>query len=83
MIKIGKELIHYLGVSDTKPYRLLNVKRGYWKTIPTNHYDRDTIYKLQVTVNYGYDGLIPKYAVAGKNCRVLCRCLLQQWFRLL
>jgi hypothetical protein len=30
MIKIGKELIHYLGVSTTAPYRLLNVKRGYW-----------------------------------------------------
>ena len=66
MIKIGKELIHYLGVSGTKPYRLLNVKRGYWKTTPTKHYDRDTIYKLQVTVNYGYDGLIPNMQLQEK-----------------
>lgn len=59
MVKIGKELIHYLGVSETAPYRLLNVKRGYWNTKPTNHNINDTIYKLQVTINYGYDGLIP------------------------
>lgn len=66
MIKIGKELIYYLGVSKDKPYRLLNVKRGYWKTIPSNHATKDTIYKLQVTVNYGYDGLIPNMQLQDK-----------------
>ncbi|ETZ24820.1 hypothetical protein [Pedobacter sp. V48] len=66
MIKIGKELIHYIGVSKDKPYRLLNVKRGYWKTTPSNHANRDTIYKLQVTVNYGYDGLIPNMQLQDK-----------------
>lgn len=59
MVKIGKELIHYLGVSNNPPYRLLNVERGYWKTTPSNHNTGDTIYKLQVTINYGYDGVIP------------------------
>ncbi|MCD2421849.1 hypothetical protein LQ567_03690 [Niabella pedocola] len=59
MIKIGKELIHYMGVSDKPPYRLLHVKRGYWKTTPAAHPAGDTLYKLQVTVNYGYDGVIP------------------------
>jgi len=59
MVKIGKELIHYLGVSDAPPYRLLNVQRGYWKTTPSIHQSGDTVYKLQVTVNYGYDGVIP------------------------
>ena len=59
MVKIGKELIYYLGVSETKPYRLLKVKRGYWGTKPLSHAANDTIYKLQVTLNYGYDGLIP------------------------
>jgi hypothetical protein len=59
MIKIGKELIYYMGVSKEAPYRLLNVKRGYWKTAEASHAAGDTIYKLQVTVNYGYDGLIP------------------------
>jgi hypothetical protein len=66
MIKIGKELIHYLGVSDQKPYRLLNVKRGYWKTTPTAHQVKDTVYKLQVTINYGYDGLIPNMQLQDK-----------------
>jgi hypothetical protein len=59
MVKIGKELIHYLGVSTDPPYTLLNVTRGYWKTKPAEHSHGDTIYKLQVTLNYGYEGLIP------------------------
>lgn len=59
MIKIGKELIHYMGVSEKPPYSLQNVKRGYWKTVSAPHQAGDTIYKLQVTINYGYDGLIP------------------------
>lgn len=59
MIKIGKELIHYMDVSKEAPHRLLNVKRGYWNTNVANHAAGDTIYKLQVTVNYGYDGLVP------------------------
>lgn len=59
MIKIGKELIHYKGVSAQPPYRLLRVKRGYWNTTPSSHQESSAIYKLQVTINYGYDGLIP------------------------
>ena len=66
MVKIGKELIHYLGVSDKAPYRLLNVKRGYWDTKPTTHRALDTLYKLQVTINYGYDGLIPNMQLQDK-----------------
>ncbi len=66
MVKIGKELIHYLGVSAKAPYRLLNVKRGYWKTTPGIHTAGDTIYKLQVTINYGYDGLIPNMQLQDK-----------------
>jgi hypothetical protein len=66
IIKIGKELIYYLGVSDTAPYRLLNIKRGYWNTIPANHQANDTLYKLQVTINYGYDGLIPSIQLQDK-----------------
>ena len=66
MIKIGKELIHYLGVSAEKPYRLLNVKRGYWNTTPSNHVSGDTMYKLQVTINYGYEGIIPNMQLQDK-----------------
>lgn len=69
MIKIGKELIHYIGVSDKPPYRLLHVKRGYWKTAPIAHTADDTIYKLQVTVNYGYDGVIPNMQLQDEIAR--------------
>lgn len=70
MIKIGKELIHYLGVSDKAPYRLLNVKRGYWGTTPAAHEAGDTIYKLQVTVEYGYDGIVPNMALQDEIAKV-------------
>ncbi|MDQ6480663.1 hypothetical protein [Dyadobacter sp. LHD-138] len=66
IIKIGKELIHYMGVSDKAPYRLLNIKRGYWNTHAANHSAGDTLYKLQVTINYGYDGLIPNMQLQDK-----------------
>ncbi|TQO37997.1 hypothetical protein GQ41_2628 [Arenibacter algicola] len=66
MVKIGKELIHYLGISEVEPYRLLNVERGYWGTTPTEHSTNDTICKLQVTINYGYDGLIPNMKLQDK-----------------
>ncbi|MBN2661989.1 MAG: hypothetical protein JXR54_12030 [Tannerellaceae bacterium] len=66
IVKIGKELIHYLGVTNSKPYRLKNVTRGYWGTKPIAHSMNDTIYKLQVTINYGYDGLIPNLALQDK-----------------
>lgn len=77
MVKIGKELIHYLGVSTTKPYRLLNVTRGYWNTVPTVHAKGDAVDKMQVTVAWSYEGLVPNlelqdevarhYADLGKN----------------
>ena len=59
MVKIGKELIHYLGVSKEKPYRLLNVTRGYWNTTPTEHKKGSYVDKMQVTVGWAYQGLVP------------------------
>lgn len=66
MVKIGKELIHYLGVTDTKPYRLKNVTRGYWGTKAEAYPANDTVYKLQVTINYGYEGIIPNMALQDR-----------------
>lgn len=66
IIKIGKELIHYLGVSETAPYTLQNVTRGYWGTKPASHEANESVYKLQVTIDYGYDGLIPDLALQDK-----------------
>ncbi|MES2775076.1 MAG: hypothetical protein V4722_12885 [Bacteroidota bacterium] len=58
-IKIGGEIIYYKGISPTPPYVLQNVVRGHWGTTATNHTAGDTIYKLQVTIGFGYDGIIP------------------------
>jgi len=66
MIKIGDELIHYLGVSEKPPYTLQNVTRGYWNTSAANHKKGDSIYKLQVTIVYGYEGLIPNIYLQDK-----------------
>lgn len=66
MIKIGKELIHYLGVSKTKPYTLQKVQRGYWGTKAISHRVNDTIYKLQATIDYGYAGLVPDIYLQDK-----------------
>lgn len=70
MIKIGKELIYYMGVTNTAPYRLLNVKRGYWGTTPVSHLKGEDVLKLQVTLNYGYDGLIPNIALQDEIAKV-------------
>lgn len=45
---------------------MLNVQRGYWNTVPTTHQANDTLYKLQVTINFGYDGLIPNMQLQEK-----------------
>ena len=66
LIKIGKELIHYTGISKTAPFNLLNVKRGYWGTTPAVHQRGDTICKVMATLEYGYDGLIPDLFLQDK-----------------
>lgn len=69
MVKIGKELIHYLGVSTTQPYRLLNVTRGYWNTIPSAHTEGNTVDKMQVTVGWAYQGLVPNLELQDEIAR--------------
>lgn len=66
IVKIGNELIHYMGVTTEAPYRLLHVKRGYWGTKAEDHHAGDHVDKLQVTLNAGYDGLIPHMALQDK-----------------
>jgi hypothetical protein len=56
MVRIGKELIYYLGISKTRPYTLQHVKRGYWGTTATTHDPGDPVYKLQTNC---YSGLTP------------------------
>ncbi|WP_276504025.1 hypothetical protein [Terrimonas pollutisoli] len=56
VLKIGKELIHYKGVSAAAPYYLTGVKRGYWNTKATNHQQGAVIEKLMTNC---YGGLAP------------------------
>ena len=66
MVKIGKELIHYMGVSDERPYCLLHVTRGYWNTTAESHKKGDMVDKLQVTVGGAYQGLVPNLELQDK-----------------
>lgn len=63
VIKIGKEIIYYKGVSDSKPYTLQNVKRGFWKTNATAHSRGEVIDKLQTNC---YSGLAPDIFLQDK-----------------
>lgn len=69
MVKIGKELIHYMGVSDTEPYRLLNVRRGYWGTTASEHEAGENVDKPQVTVMWAYEGLVPNLELQDEIAR--------------
>lgn len=76
MVRIGKELIHYMGVSDTKPYRLLHVTRGYWNTVPEAHRQGEEVDKLQVTVGGAYQGVVPNLELQdeiGKHYADVCK----------
>jgi len=59
IVKIGKELIHYEGVSNTPPYALQHVTRGYWGTKATVHEKGAPVDKMQASCGGGYAGLIP------------------------
>ncbi|HSB93808.1 MAG TPA: hypothetical protein VLC28_11840, partial [Flavitalea sp.] len=55
MIKIGKELIHYRGISKSTPYTLQQVTRGYWGTTATAHKAGEQIHKMTPTLGFGYE----------------------------
>lgn len=65
VLKLGKELIEYNGVTTTQPYTLLHVKRGFYKTYTAAHGAGDRIDKLQPNCYHGFAPNIPlqdKYA---------------------
>lgn len=45
-VKIGKELIRYRTVSDTRPYKLLDCQRGAFNTSASAHASGETVGKL-------------------------------------
>lgn len=54
VLKIGKELIEYNGITKTKPYRFLNVKRGFHGTTKGSYPAGATIVKLQPNCYHGF-----------------------------
>lgn len=54
VLKIGKELITYEGVTTTLPYTLTGVKRGAYKTIATSHIEGEEVAKLQINCYHGF-----------------------------
>ncbi|MCU7548332.1 hypothetical protein OCK74_04360 [Chitinophagaceae bacterium LB-8] len=56
VLKIGKELLTYDGVTTSRPYTLLHVKRGQYKTQALSHQAGDVMGKLQINC---YNGFVP------------------------
>jgi len=54
VLKLGKELIEYNGVTTKPPYTLKHVKRGYYKTIAASHAVGNRIDKLQPNCYHGF-----------------------------
>lgn len=50
-VVIGEELIHYMAVSKTSPWKLLECERGEWGTKASAHKKGDTVGKL---ADHGY-----------------------------
>lgn len=54
VLKIGKELISYNGITTFKPYTFREVKRGLYGTVKSAHKAADTIVKLQPNCYRGF-----------------------------
>lgn len=75
MVRIGKELIHYMGVTKTYPYTLKHIKRGYWGTTASAHKAGSTVYKLQTNC---YGGLVPDIFLQDKYADYYARLFKKQ-----
>lgn len=56
VLKLGKELLTYEGVTTTRPYTLKGVKRGAYNTVAQPHKAGDVLAKLQMNC---YNGFVP------------------------
>jgi hypothetical protein len=54
VLKIGKELIEYNGITQTKPYTFLHIKRGLYGTKTGAYKKGTTIVKLQPNCYHGF-----------------------------
>ena len=63
VLKLGKELIEFKGVTTSKPYTLLKIKRGFHKTTASLHKAGEEISKLQPNC---YHGFVPNMSLQDK-----------------
>jgi hypothetical protein len=64
-LRIGTELIHYDGISDSAPYTMRGVQRGFDGTQAQTHRAGDEVAKLQMNCYNGFCpdmALMPEYA---------------------
>jgi len=64
-VQVGTELIHYDGITESAPYTLKGVKRGFDGTVPQEHNANAELAKLQMNCYNGYCPdleLMPAYA---------------------
>lgn len=54
VLKIGKELIEYNGITQTAPYTFLHIKRGLYGTHKSSYKKGTTIVKLQPNCYHGF-----------------------------
>jgi hypothetical protein len=54
VLRIGKELLTYDGISSTAPYTLLHIKRGQYGTTALAHAAKDELVKLQMNCYHGF-----------------------------
>ncbi|MFS2186239.1 hypothetical protein ACCC92_06165 [Mucilaginibacter sp. Mucisp84] len=72
VLKLGKELIEYNGVTTTQPYTLLHVKRGFYNTHTAAHSAGERIDKLQPNC---YHGFAPNIALQDKYAEYYAKFL--------
>jgi hypothetical protein len=72
VLKIGKELISYEGVTTAKPYTLLKIKRGAYGTTAGSYQSGATIAKLQPNC---YRGFVPDMRLQDKYAEYYARLL--------
>lgn len=72
VLRIGKELIRYKGVTTTKPYTLTGVERGALKTNAAAHSAGEQLAKLQVNC---YGGFIPGIALQDEYAAYYAKLL--------
>jgi len=71
-VKIGKELIRYKEVTESRPYRLLDCQRGAFGTVNSSHHSGAVIGKL---FDHGYNVFFPNYKLQREVAKNLANLM--------